>query len=68
MPQRRFSVSTPGKLKTTRPGSSGSSILVRAASLTDGQELPKLGVSSLTFSSSRVERLVRERQLLCGRG
>jgi hypothetical protein len=67
-PQRRFSVSTPGELKTTRPGSSGSSILVRAASLTDEQELPELGVSSLSFSSSRVERLVRERQLLCGRG
>ncbi|CAM6025064.1 unnamed protein product [Sphagnum balticum] len=67
-PQRRFSVSTPGERKTTRPGSSGSSILVRAASLTDEQELPKLGVSSLSFSSSRVERLVRERQLLCGRG
>ncbi|CAM5999061.1 unnamed protein product [Sphagnum balticum] len=59
-PQRRFSISTPGELKTTRPGSS---ILVRAASLSDEQELPKLGVSSPSFSSSRVERLVRERQL-----
>jgi hypothetical protein len=69
--QRRFSVSTPGELKTTRPGSGGSggsSILVRTASLTDEQELPKLSISSLSFSSSRVERLVRERQLLCGRG
>ncbi|KAH9554672.1 hypothetical protein CY35_08G075700 [Sphagnum magellanicum] len=56
-PQRRFSISAPGELKTTRPGSSGSSILV------DEQELPKLGVSSPSFSSSRVERLVRERQL-----
>jgi hypothetical protein len=62
-PQRRFSISVPGELKTTRPGSSGSSILVRAASLSDEQELPKLGVSSPSFSSSRVERLVRERQL-----
>jgi hypothetical protein len=68
VPQRHFSVSTPGELKTTRPRSSGSSILVRAASLTDEQELPKLSVSSLSFSSSRVERLVRERQLLRGRG
>jgi hypothetical protein len=62
-PQRRFSISTPGELKTTRPGSSGSSILGRAASLSDEQESPKLGVSSPSFSSSRVERLVRERQL-----
>jgi hypothetical protein len=59
-PQRRFSISTPGELKTTRPGSS---ILGRAASLSDEQESPKLGVSSPSFSSSRVERLVRERQL-----